>query len=402
MLTRSEARLTRAAKRASVSPQLGRTGFDAGLQPPAQADVLAQARHQPDPEQGDEPEAEEGEHRVELAARRLDHRHDQGGRTGDVGDVHGLAHSPHGDLLRPRPTGPGCPESDQREACEPADVEQVARLPGAQLGEPGERRVGDGDGQESGADRPQRPSGAAHGQSGEDDDHGRDRHHVAERVGQGDPAHEERPGPRSVEGAEHHHPAHEQHRAGDEDAVEDGAQGRASGVAGRRGERGHAQCGQGSGGEEADVGEGGERCLAAQHHVVPGPHDLARRPDQAGRGEEHPGSPGDAGALPSGAQPAGDGGSSCSEQLAELVDGDGHTVTADPDGHPDRVDGQGHHGADQQRTRAGCLGTTRQSSHCSIFGTAPMGGPEPEHSSSADAFASARGVHRSGPAHDHG
>ncbi len=179
-------------------------------------------------------------------------------------------------------------QEDRRERAEPSDVDEAAGRVGTAVRQVDEAAVGDREREQPGEE--QRPAGPARRcplaavarreqQDRDDDD-------VAERVGEADRQRE--PVAAGVEQwAEDEHPAHEQQGAGDEEAVQDGADpARQAPRDAREGEQRGG--GQRHESQVPDVGDRRERHLSPEHRFVPGPGGLTAAPRQAREPEESP------------------------------------------------------------------------------------------------------------------
>jgi hypothetical protein len=243
-----------------AGPQLGRALDHPRFQVAGQPGVLQQGEDLP-ADQGDDDEGPgPGGEGVEDALLDLGHGADrQGPDDGDVGQEH--AHAVHAgvgllllvDRVRVRLAGG---QQDEQVAEEPAGVDQPPGgigLAGRQVHEPA---VGHGQGDQPGPDQRQgrHPGPLAHPRLGQDEqDDGAD-DHVADRVGEADRLGQAVVAPGPEQRPQHQHPAGQQHRGRDHQAVQDLAEppDQALGGEGEADEGGRGQRGRG---QVADVGQ---------------------------------------------------------------------------------------------------------------------------------------------------
>jgi hypothetical protein len=264
--------------------QLGRPLHHPGLQVAGQREVLEQAQDlAPDQGEDDERPGPGGEVVEDALLDLGDRAHRQRPDHGDVGQEHADAVDAGLGLLLVDLVGFGLAggQQEQQVAEEPAGVDQPARGVGLGGGQVDEAAVGHGDGHQPPAEQGQRgPAGAAaHARPGQDEqDDGAD-DHVADRVGQADRLGDEVLAAGPEHRAQHHHPAGQQQRGRDHQAVQHlaGPADQARGGEGQADEGGRGQWGRG---QVADVGQRGEGDIAAQDRLVPGPGGLAAAPGQ--------------------------------------------------------------------------------------------------------------------------
>jgi hypothetical protein len=174
-------------------------------------------------------------------------------------------------------------EGDEEVAGHPTGVQKGTVVVVVDLGHVGEGAVGHGEGDESGHDQSETGPASLAGPGEEDDDQG-DHDDVTGRVGEREGVGQCRSVMSVVEGLEDGHPTGEEHRSGDDAAVEDPLE-PVGGASGGSGEEEYAGHGQGNGGEEADVGQRGEGDGDVADEVVVGPESFAGPPGQAGSTE---------------------------------------------------------------------------------------------------------------------
>ncbi len=185
--------------------------------------------------------------------------------------------------------GPGGGEEDQEVAQEPPEVDAVAAGVGLLESEVAEPAVGDGTGQQAGAEEHQGGPSEGAGQPGPDDGEEPDGGHddVAHGVGHADDVSQQPRSPGPDHGAQGEDPAHDEQRGADDDPVHHRAD-----LGGpplrRRGEGEQGGDTERNGGQVAHVGQRGEGNLAPAERLVAAPHHHARAPGPAGTGHQQP------------------------------------------------------------------------------------------------------------------
>ena len=332
--------------------QLGGALLDLRVELPGKGEVL---HHRHELAEDDQPDLEEDQHPEEgvdaHAASQVVARQDACQQHRRVRE-HDRPSGPHPGLGRgvTAAIGDQRAEHDQQIPDKPAGVDEVTLAVDAGLGQVGEQAVGERDPGEPGADQEQRrPRRRA--RSSQQEDHQRDGDDVADRIGQREDLLEHRVARRPEQRPQHRLPAQRQHRRGDAEAVQHPpglghAALRTGGVAEQRGGR------QRDGEQIAKVRQRGERHRSTGHHLVVGPHHLAKGPAGRRSAQQIPRPSKATRAAPS--QPgAGEGGGNRRQRLGQVVhQREGHPRTAKPGREPGHEPRRGrHHTGHGQRER---------------------------------------------------